>query len=51
MPSFIVSAASPIVYASVIDHLGNQAALILSASVALLALAAAVALHLRFRGR
>jgi predicted MFS family arabinose efflux permease len=51
IPSFIVSAASPIVYAGVIDRLGNQAALVLSAAVALLAFAAAMMLHLRFRGR
>jgi hypothetical protein len=51
MPSFIVSAASPIVYATIIDRFGDQAALALSIAVACLALAAAVALHLRFRGR
>jgi MFS family permease len=51
MPSFIVSAAAPIVYASLIDRFGDKAALVLSAAVACLALAAAVALHLRFRGR
>jgi hypothetical protein len=51
MPSFIVSASSPLVYATVIERFGGQAALILSVLVALLALAASVALHLRFRGR
>jgi hypothetical protein len=51
MPSFVVAAASPLVYATVIDRFGGQAALVLSAAVACLALAAAVALHLRFRGR
>jgi hypothetical protein len=51
MPSFIVSAAAPIVYAGVIDRFGNQAALVISVAVALLALAAATTLHLRFRGR
>jgi hypothetical protein len=51
IPSFIVSAAGPIVYATVIERAGSQAALILSAAIALLALAAAVVLHLRFRRR
>jgi hypothetical protein len=51
MPSFIVSAASPLVYASVIEQFGSQAALVLSAVVALLALGAAIVLHLRFRKR
>jgi predicted MFS family arabinose efflux permease len=51
MPSFIVSAAAPIVYASLIERFGSQAALVLSAAVALLALAAAIVLHLRFRQR
>jgi hypothetical protein len=51
MPSFIVSAAAPIVYASLIERFGSQAALVLSAVVALLALAAAIVLHLRFRQR
>ena len=51
MPSFIVSAASPIVYATIIDRFGNQAALVLSIAVACLALAAAAALQFRFRGR
>lgn len=51
MPSFIVSAAAPIVYASVIERFGGQAALVLSAALALLAVTAAVVLHLRFRKR
>jgi hypothetical protein len=51
MPSFIISAASPLVYAGVIERFGSQAALVLSAVVALLALAAAIVLHLRFRQR
>jgi hypothetical protein len=51
MPSFIVSAAAPIVYASLIERFGSPAALVLSAVVALLALAAAIVLHLRFRQR
>jgi hypothetical protein len=51
MPSFIVSAAAPLVYAGVIERFGSQAALVLSAAVALLALAAAIVLHLRFRHR
>jgi hypothetical protein len=51
IPSFIVSAASPIVYASIIDRLGNEAALVLSVTVALLALAAGMVLHLRFKRR
>jgi hypothetical protein len=51
MPSFIVSAASPLVYAGVIERFGSQAALVLSAAVALLAVAAAIMLHLRFRKR
>jgi hypothetical protein len=51
MPSFIVSAAAPLVYASVIERFGSQVALVLSAAVALLALAAAILLHLRFLKR
>ena len=51
MPSFIVAAASPLVYASIIERFGSQAALVLSAVVALLALIAAVVLHLRFKSR
>ncbi len=50
MPSFIISATAPIVYATVIEHFGEQAALYMSAAVAFVALAATLILYLRFRG-
>lgn len=51
MPSFILAAAAPIVYASVIAHFGESAALVLSLALALTAFGAGVVLFVRFRPR
>ena len=48
VPSFLLSAVSPLAYALVIEHLGDASALILSILIALTTLAAALALRLRF---
>jgi MFS family permease len=48
VPSFLLSAVSPLAYALVIEHLGDAGALILSTLIALTTLAAAIALRLRF---
>lgn len=47
-PSFVLSAAAPVIYAAVISRLGEGAALFISTAVALVALAAALYLKLRF---
>ncbi len=47
-PSFIVSAAAPVLYASLIAHWGERAALWVSALLAAIALAAAWVLRARF---
>lgn len=47
-PSFLLSAAAPLIYAAVISRLGEGAALHLSIAVALATLAAALYLKLRF---
>jgi hypothetical protein len=49
VPSFIVSAAAPLVYAFVIERLGDAAALYLSTTLAAVILAAAAALVIHFR--
>jgi predicted MFS family arabinose efflux permease len=49
--SFVLSAAGPVIYASVIQHLGDDGALVLSLVAAGLVLAAALLLRLRFRSR
>ncbi len=49
-PGFILSAASPLAYALVIEHGGERAALGLSLALALAMLGAAVALRRGFRG-
>lgn len=49
--SFVLSATSPVIYASVIEHLGDAGALILSLAGAALIFAAALVLRLRFRRR
>ena len=49
VPSFIISAFAPIVYAYVIQRLGEAGALYLSIALALVILAAAVALRAMFR--
>lgn len=51
VPSFALSAAAPVVYASVIQRLGDAGALGMSLAAAGLVLVAAVVLQLRFRGR
>lgn len=48
-PSFILAAAAPLAYALVIEHFGDLAAVALSAVIAAVVFAAAVALRLRFR--
>ena len=48
VPSFLLSAVAPLGYALVIDHLGDVAALVLSVGFAVIVLAAAAALRLRF---
>jgi hypothetical protein len=48
VPSFVVSAAAPFAYALVIERFGEGAAMLLSLGVAAAALAAAVALRVRF---
>lgn len=48
VPSFLLSAVSPLGYALVIEHLGDAGALGLSILIALTTLAAAIALRLRF---
>lgn len=48
VPSFVVSAVAPLVYAAVIERFGAVSAIVLSLGVSALALAAAVALRLRF---
>jgi MFS family permease len=48
VPSFLLSAISPLGYALVIEHLGDAGALVLSILIALTTLAAAIALRLRF---
>ena len=48
VPSFLLSAVSPLAYALVIEHLGDAGALVLSILIALTTLAAALALRLRF---
>ena len=48
-PSFILSAAAPIAYASVIDRFGEDGGLYLSAGCATVMLLAALLLRLRFR--
>jgi MFS family permease len=48
VPSFLLSAVSPLAYALVIERLGDAGALILSILIAATALAAALALRLRF---
>lgn len=50
-PSFLASAAAPMVYAAVIEGFGDLAALYLSIGVSTLALAAAIALRLLFPPR
>jgi len=47
--SFVLSAAGPVIYASVIERLGDVAALVVSLIAAGLVLAAALLLRLRFR--
>ncbi|TKT74888.1 MFS transporter [Aquamicrobium sp. LC103] len=47
-PSFLLSAAAPVIYAKIISSSGEQAALILSVAVALLTVLAAAALKLLF---
>lgn len=47
-PSFILSAAAPVVYAFVIERFGEDAALLLSFGVAVAAFAAAAVLKVRF---
>jgi len=49
VPSFILSAAAPVVYAAVIDRDGNAAALCLSMALAATMLGAALLLAVRFR--
>jgi predicted MFS family arabinose efflux permease len=49
--SFVLSAAGPVIYASVIEGLGDAGALVLSLVAAGLVLAAALLLRLRFRSR
>jgi len=48
-PSFILAALAPLAYALVIEHFGDAAALVLSAAVAAVILAAAIVLRVRFR--
>lgn len=50
-PSFVLSAAAPLVYAMAIERFGDKGGLYLSVGVALLMLAAALALRLRFVAR
>lgn len=47
-PSFVLSAAAPLVYAMVIERYGEDAGLYMSIVVAVLMLGAALLLHLRF---
>ena len=47
-PSFLLSAAAPLAYASLIERFGERAALELSLALALGVLGCAVALRLRF---
>lgn len=47
-PSFLLAALAPLVYAAVIEHWGNRAALLLSGAIALVMLAAAIGLKLAF---
>lgn len=51
MPSFILAAAAPVVYAEVIDRFGEGAALVMSFAIALVAFLAGLTLHFRFRAR
>jgi len=51
VPSFILSAAAPVIYAWVIQRLGADGALAMSLAAAGLVLAAAAVLRLRFRHR
>ena len=51
VPSFVLSAAAPVIYASVIQRLGDAWSLAMSLAAAGLVLAAAVVLQLRFRRR
>ncbi len=48
VPSFLLSAVSPLAYALVIERLGDAGALLLSILIALTTLVAAIALRLRF---
>ncbi|MBR0870837.1 MFS transporter [Bradyrhizobium tropiciagri] len=48
VPSFILPAAAPLIYAVVIDHIGNAGALYLSTGLATITLLAAVTLKLLF---
>jgi MFS family permease len=48
VPSFVVSAVAPFAYALVIERFGEASAMLLSLAVATAALAAGVALHVRF---
>jgi hypothetical protein len=47
-PSFLLSAAAPLAYASLIENFGERSALYLSLVLAALVLACALALKLRF---
>lgn len=51
VPSFVVSAAAPFVYALVMERLGEAAAMLLSLAVAAIALGAAIALRVWFGAR
>lgn len=48
VPSFLLSAASPLVYAFVIERLGDGGALVLSAAIATIMFAASLLLKMRF---
>jgi hypothetical protein len=50
LPSFLASAAAPLLYAVVIDHAGSALAFVLSAGVATVASGAAIVLRLQFAG-
>ena len=47
-PSFLLSAAAPLAYASAIERFGERPALLLSLALALAVVACAAALRLRF---
>lgn len=51
VPSFVLSALAPVIYAAIIERFGDAAALHLSTSIAALTFAAALTLQLRFRRR